>query len=192
MPGQSCDWEQSGSARFVQSPPFGLSGWKQYADLKYQLPGLQFQQATNVSGKIALEYVSAETYLSLYDILLPKENETLEVGDSLKVALFIYVVNAVGSNNLLSVFKLYTLPWFLQSGQLQEGSLLPDNYINARVCKSVYRIRLALNSFYVFTVFSILILSWCLFRLTQSLLYPYPSLSSFSDIDLPDKMVSET
>jgi len=61
------------------SLPFGISAWKQYADLKYQSPGLQLQQATNVSGKIALEYVSAETHLSLYDILFPKENETLEV-----------------------------------------------------------------------------------------------------------------
>lgn len=185
LPPQDCNLEEG----WTPSVPVGISLWKRYADVTYQLPSLNVTQVANVSGKVELEYTPAETYLSLFDILFPKEGEPIQLYDSLKAALLIFAIGAVRTNSVFSITRLYVLPWLLQSPVLSEDDLLSDNYLDASVCKSVYRIQLEAKSFYTFTVFSILILAWCLIRLMQSLYWPSPPLSSLSELNLVDKLV---
>ena len=58
-----------------------------------------------------------------------------------------------------------------------------DNYVLASGCKSFYKVQLALNSFYIFTASSLIILVWCIIRFVQSVRSPRPPMSSFSEID---------
>jgi len=71
-----------------------------------------------------------------------------------------------------------------------ELHLIDDNHVTATACKAVFRIQLAMKSFYIFATLSIFIQVWCLTRFAQSVLHPAPPLSAFSEINVAEKVVN--
>jgi len=162
----------------------GLVVRKRHADLTYRFPlnSTVIQAVENVSESIEIENPSAETYRSIFDMLLPQFGEDVHQDDS----RIIFLLSAMVPETLR--MTLYVLPWHMQNQTMDNTNLPAENSIDSKLCKSIYRIKLALESFYIFTTFSVSILMWCLVRGVQSSLNPIPPLSSFSDIDFAEKL----
>jgi hypothetical protein len=69
-----------------------------------------------------------------------------------------------------------------------EVHLTDDNHVTATACKAVFRIQLAIKSFYIFAILSTFIQVWCLVRFAQSVLHPAPPISTYSEIDIAEKV----
>lgn len=140
---------------------------------------------------VQVEYVPAHIYLDLLDYLFPKQDEILQKDDSLKLYLFIYAGIGINNGDLHAALSLFILPWLLQPTDIRGNLNLvpPDNQLSATICKSVGRIKLALNSFYIFAAASLSILTWCLLRWIESVGKPRPPLSSLAEIDFSEKVI---
>lgn len=162
--------------------------WKRHADIVYAILGTpRITQLTTVSEKLNSTYVPALSYLTFYDAILPNGMPDLKTN-------YLYFLLAFSGSayyrNVDLLPTLATLPWRVQLGRDFQGLNVSDeNMIKAMTCVTVERIKLALNSLWVFVVVSGSILLWCFVRLIQSAVIKKPPLAPFADLDLAIKLV---
>ena len=108
--------------------------------------------------------------------------------DTQKISMIIGVEIGIRNPEIDIFPRLCLAPWFLQGQSISVSKAWgPENMINATVCESVYRIEIALHSFYTIAVISTLVLAWCLM---QSLLHVKPPLSPFSEFNVVETILS--
>jgi len=190
-----------------------MSVWKRDADITYSLPMTSSFESTvdNVSPGLSSEVVSSRTHFALYDRLFHQPlNQTLLLNQEdhfpssngrlifspppqratqLKELLILHVtnkLNAYWTKTAVARYSLYMLPWLIQPQGLEVdmNMITDDNWVEASVCKTVYRLQLSLHSFYIFTTFSTVTLAWCLMLVVQSAFRRVPRLSAFPEVDL--------
>jgi hypothetical protein len=82
---------------------------------------------------------------------------------------------------ILARHNLYILPWLLQDQTVFGGGTAT---ISVALCTTVYRIQIAAHFFYIFIVFTVLNLTWCLYRVIRVMWSPSPIGSRFPEIDV--------
>jgi hypothetical protein len=166
--------EDQGNCHFY--PTVSINVWEHYADVIYQFPERGVYAIENISDSRPVDPVPLETYFKLYDILFPTFSADVDP-DGLDTYLFV-AAGLAGKNKLRPrQLEVYLLPWLMQQP-------MSENSLAAVYCKRVYRIQLALESFWVFTILSLVSLAWCLWRVVE--IYSKPKPSSLSKVNFPE------
>ena len=167
----------------------------------------------NISPRLSSEDVPGKIYLDFYDLMFPAsfeddipgqlenqytigigQNSELEgrrrfetdPGSALKETMITQFADRIDSElqdpkAILARYNQYILPWLLQDQTVFGGG---TGTISIALCTTVYRIQIAAHCFYIFIVFTVLTLTWCLYRVIQIMWSPSPIGSRFPEIDV--------
>jgi len=140
-----------------------------------------------MGGRLNSTYIPALSYLTFYDVILPNGMPDLKTN----YLYFLLAFSGTAYNRNYDLLPtLATLPWRVQLGRDFQGlDVSNENMIKAMTCETVERIKLALNSLWIFICVSGAIYIWCCARLYQSRLTKKPPLAPFADLDLAIKLV---
>jgi hypothetical protein len=167
----------------------------------------------NVSPRLSSEDIPLQTFFKFYNTLVPKRSDgvdpsahrdanvsvilpesdqqrifnlSMSTDTQIKEAIIEYLVywNKFPRTNLralLARHTTYKIPWLMQE---QSSFGKGTGIVTATVCDTVYRIRLAGHSFYIFTAFTLFTLAWCWCRLLPIVWSRSPALSTFTELDV--------
>jgi len=167
----------------------------------------------NVSPRLSCEDIPLQTFFRFYNTLLPRRsdgvdpiehrdvnnsiiqresteqrifNPSISTDTQIKEAIIEGLVywNQFPMTNikaLLARYTTYMIPWLMQDqGSFGKGT----GIVTATLCETIYRIRLAVHSFYIFTAFTFFTLGWCWCRLLPIVWSRSPALSTFTELDV--------
>jgi len=154
-----------------------------HADITYELlkPSPNPVQIENeVRGPSVA--IDPEGYLSIFDFLFPTYPYPNDKS-------FIYWVFQKGADTLTKPdggIEMLTLPLAQQQGNgfARSGQVIA----NARFRQSTYKIIVGQSEVQIFTVFTIIIVFWCIFLLSISCFDRVPEVSVFPELDLASKI----
>jgi len=164
---------------------------KRKADVMYNLVNGSLELITNVSPAHGSAYINPFKYHDVLRRILPVYPANLPKHVTLGIMIFAYCQRAVSLSThgtlARSYLKVLVLPWTIQ----QHGFSLigvqefpVENVVEASYCNKSYKVNLAPTSFYVFGVFCLVTITWCLGQLIPTIFRKTPVSTIFPDIDL--------